>query len=406
MHQGRLVSREGRQLLFLTGTPYEMGFQHGVLLRESIQEYYPAYWTSYRRRTRLIPGFLLRRYAHQVRQFLPEGEMEELQGIAEGADLSFHKVLLHHCSFWFPLSLRARVLGGTQFAVWGEGSAEGNMIHGRNFEETLFGNGHSFVVMVFYKPPDGYMFMTPQLAGTLFALTALNEKGITVSLSPSPARERAVRGMPAALICRQLAAHCASVQEAIDWVQAAPSLRTSGFQLMISDAKTDECVSLEMAGHKYSVVRPRRSHMIATNHFQSAALRPQQGKVWDASSTLRFDRAQEQIEKCHRRFDAPKAMELLRDHWDLEHQEEHPSPNTVCSHDSAHEAGRGGGTLESSVLCSVVVNSSRLTMWAAFGQRHAPHAPFQTYVLRDSWVMRRVPKFIPYSPTADVGQPS
>ena len=402
MHQGRLVTREGRTLLFLTGSAYEMGFQQGMLLRESIREYADTFWRAYGREVGRWPRWRSTWCARQNLKYLREEERAELLGIAEGADVPLQQVLQLNCGDALMTAARGASSTGTQFAVWGKISADGNLIHARNIDGISCGVAHRFIILAFHKPAQGYMFVTPQLAGSIAPMMALNEKGITVSTSPAFSRDASGRGVPFALLARKVAMQTASLTEAIDLIEAAPRLQTPGFQMMISDGKTNECVLVEMSAHRFSIVHPRRDFQIGANHFQSEGMRSLQKQPM-LSSTLRAQRAEQLIEASFGGFTVDTAKAVLRDHLDLKARRDQGSPFTICCHDAARTRFPGRKHPETTSLCGVVVDSSRLTLYAAFGKTHGPHAEFGAYPLRDSWKQRRVPRVIPFSPEGDAG---
>lgn len=397
-----MISREGRQLIFLSGSPYEMGFQQGRLLQELIQEYYRDYWRAFRRDLRLFPDLFFKWSARLNRRHFPENELAELQGIADGAKVSLQKVLLLNYSDNFLMNIYSRMSACTQFAVWGEGTAQGGMIHAKNVDWIHCGVAHRFIVMAFYRPAGGYRFVTPQSVGSLYAMMAMNEKGICVSPNLSAARECSALGLPDHLLCRRIALQAASLAEALELIKSAPRVQTPGFQMMISDAKTQECLLVEMTGRHFTLVRPKRNYQLMTNHFQSLEMRQRQRKVLcSSSSTFRYERAEEMILAEYGRFTVDSAVTLLRDHVDLKNGRTQASAYTICCHDPAEKIFPGVTRSENTSLCSVVVDSSRLTLHAAFGKINAPHGEYLTYPLRDSWNRRRVPQVVP--DTLDVG---
>jgi predicted choloylglycine hydrolase len=405
IRQGHLVSRDGRQLVFMIGSPYEMGFQQGMLLRDSIREYYESYWHAFRRNVRLLPNWFFKLSVRRHVKDFPEDELAELEGIAEGADVSFETVMLLNYGGNVLMRSYARLSACTQFAVWGEATSTGAMIHAKNVDRIHCGVAHRFIVMAFYKPSQGYMFITPQYAGSIEAMMAMNEKGITVSLNRSAAHESSARGLPDHLLCRRIAMQASSLAEALELVESSQRVQTSGFQLMISDGKTNECVVVEMAGRRFAVVRPQRHYQLVTNHFQNVEMQALQRKTLSASSsTFRYERAEELIESQYGQFTADSAISILRDHGDLKSNRDEPSAFTICCHNPAERIFPGVTYPERTSVCSAVADSNRLAMQAAFGRIHAPHGDFRTYTIRDSWTQRRVPKVIPFSPNADAGQ--
>ncbi len=405
MHQGRLVSREGRSLLFLTGSPYEMGFQQGMLLREPIRDFYAGLWQAVRRDLRLIPHFYLHESARRNAKYLPSDVMEEWRGIAEGADVPLSQVLFLNDYENLLSKIPGERSSGTQFAVWGKGTALGNMIQAKNYDAIDFGLIHDFWVMAFHKPAEGYMFVTPQMAGTIAPLMALNEKGITVSSNSIDSRDRSAQGIPHALLCRRIATQASSLQEAIDIVEASRRVQTPGVQIMISDGKANQCAIVELTRRQFSIIRPHGECEVTGGHFHSAGMQSLQRRN-AAASMVRCERARQLLEQHRGNVTVETAQKILSDHEDLKNHRERGSAFTVCCHEAPARVFPGICRNENTSLCSVIADSERLTLLAAFGKTHAPHGDYRTYPLRDSWTQRRAPRVIPYSPDAESGPTS
>ena len=89
---GWLEERNGVKILHLNGSYYDMGFAHGILLKDDI-------WKSYR--TQLV--FSEKNYYdyerilsvwYDMEPHIPERYKEEMQGLADGANMTFEQVAI------------------------------------------------------------------------------------------------------------------------------------------------------------------------------------------------------------------------------------------------------------------------------------------------------------------------
>ena len=133
----------------MAGTPYEMGVQHGTLCRDEIHAFrreayaYMATLIASAFRwplglARLLTRPLLLRQVRAYVPYTPREYLEEMQGIAEGAGVQLLEALLVNAVWEMYLA------GGcSQFAVRGNKSADGELLHGYNYD--LADPAHAFI---------------------------------------------------------------------------------------------------------------------------------------------------------------------------------------------------------------------------------------------------------------------
>ena len=150
----------GLHLLRIAGDDYEMGYQHGALLKEAIARGPLPYFERYVERM-LGTGFggglgkalshgLSHTVGRKIAAGFPEHAQRALAGLADGAELSKKNLLsavtMPESYLWvLQQLLRFRMprlaphhgvplLGCTSAMAWGAATEHGRMLHGRNFD--------------------------------------------------------------------------------------------------------------------------------------------------------------------------------------------------------------------------------------------------------------------------------
>ena len=115
---GWLERLDGQLVLHVKGSAYEMGYQHGALLKEHcsqnlnflLQEKAPELLKV--GKVKLNPLAMVRAIANKQKQFVPDRYLEEIQGLADAAGLDFDDVRtanfipeLFHCSGFAVMNL-------------------------------------------------------------------------------------------------------------------------------------------------------------------------------------------------------------------------------------------------------------------------------------------------------------
>jgi isopenicillin-N N-acyltransferase like protein len=238
--EGWLERINGYPVLHLKGTPYEMGYQHGVLLRESVRKNMETLLKVKGDQTLVeFAGFKLKpRNAIDLimqiqKPFVPQKFLDEMDGLAAGAELSPDEIRaanfipeLFHCS---------------GFAIAGDATADGTLYHGRVLDyATDWGLQEHAVIIV--AQPDG---------------------GIPYGLGNW-------EGVPMAQLMREVIETADTLDDAVKVFQNNP--RTCQYFYVIADGKTGESVGMEATWEKVDVIRAGESHPLLPHAVSQCAL--------------------------------------------------------------------------------------------------------------------------------------
>ena len=261
--KGSLTVHRGWRFLHLQGSPYEMGRQHGALLKPLIGDLINIYLTAIHRFRRLSRRKLLAK-ARLLEPFVAPELVEEMRGIAAGAGVSYDDILLGHT---FLESLQS--IACSCYAAWDDATADGKLVCGRNLEFFSMGVAHLAHVIIFQKPDHGIPFISVAWPGWCGALTAANLQGLSLGLLNVNRFTREPPGEPYALLFRRLVQHCADCDQAAQLIRAAS--RTYSNNILIAQtAPVRNAVVVEYTHDQLAVRTPRPGNhfILATNHFR------------------------------------------------------------------------------------------------------------------------------------------
>ena len=162
-----------REVIFVKGTPYEMGKQYGEKTKKMIK-----------RNFCLVAGDALKNYTKEqliARVELLSKDIAEkapeihdwYRGIADGSGMTYGEIALINIQLWVSIPY----MMCSQIAATKEATADGKTIAGVNGDITYNMSGYGVTLLAF--PDEGNAFVTfPQLCGQMGANFAMNEKGL------------------------------------------------------------------------------------------------------------------------------------------------------------------------------------------------------------------------------------
>jgi len=234
---------EGIHVIKVKGSFREMGQQHGELLREFIPQGPLPYFRSYMERIikqsslgglaplvwPLIRGF----YGRRIERALPDFARDTLLGLAEGAGISERDMLdactmpdallcvvsrliqLKRCAPAIDHRL-ALGLGCTSAVAWGDATADGQLLHARNFDYHGVTSWAGTTTVAFHEPDEGHRYVSVCAAGVpLGGVTAMNAAGLTLTVHQHMfTDESRLGGMPVGLVGDIVMREAANLDEA------------------------------------------------------------------------------------------------------------------------------------------------------------------------------------------------
>jgi hypothetical protein len=321
---GWLEDDAGVRILHLSGTPHEMGYQQGVLLREEIRD--EIRWNVYQRQIQdgQVSHLLLLRLAREIEGHLSSESREEIAGLAEGAGVSYTQILIlntYEDVVGFPwsgestqdvlLSLSpafaphfslvdtagagsaseedsssgrsSELAVSGAFSVFGQATSDARLMQLAEFAPPL--PSSEDVVVVHYQPSAGNSFVAVRRPGMIGVTLGLNEERVAVAALPSPSQDATLEAVPMPIVLREVLQYTGGIPGALRIVASAE--RGSGHNVLIGDGKGPDAKVVECSAHQYAVFDAESDFVARTNHFLDAAVGETQGALawWDEDAS-------------------------------------------------------------------------------------------------------------------------
>lgn len=275
--EARLEQHGGLTALALSGTPYEVGLQHGALARDRIHGFRRAAY-AYVTAQLPVPARLARPllFYHAAAYWptIPPELAEEMRGIAHGAGVHPVEVLVSTAIWEMML-----VSGCSEFAAVAPFTPDGSLLHGYNYD--LMHPDHAliqpYLSVLLVHPSRGIPFFTVNTVGSVGANAGMNEAGISVAWDNTHLRDQQLTAgirlpvVPFIITLRRLLQFAASLDEAVHIVvQSLP--RPLADIVIIGSAHEGRAVALETAGRAYAVREMQEGIVWSTNCFRSPEL--------------------------------------------------------------------------------------------------------------------------------------
>ncbi|WP_321296948.1 C45 family peptidase [Marinifilum fragile] len=179
-HQGSLFVKEGVPFLTVKGDSYEMGLQYGVLMNDQIMEmqvkvdsvvekYVGKFFLK-----KWIANMVLQSKIRKIEKRMPKEFIQELEGMAEGCDLSLREVktIAYFPQIFFEISCASFVLKN-----------ENGIVHGRNLDWPGIEIFSKFPLIVNYHRKDKIPTTILSFVCYPGAYTGMNHNGLSMSIN-------------------------------------------------------------------------------------------------------------------------------------------------------------------------------------------------------------------------------
>ena len=248
--EGRLANYEGLPIVYLEGTPYELGHQHGRLLKESVSRSVRqilGYFRSYLKvpivKT-LVVNWWLGSAWRQARPFIPPDDLEELRGLADGSGVPLRDLYLLH-------AVPDRTYACSGFAAWGRATADGRLIHTRNLDWNIRAGIQQYAAIFVVRPTGQHAFVNVGWAGFIGVLTGINDQRISMGQIGAETLEASNLGMPMVFLMRRVLETSSTLEDAVRVMEETP--RTVGANYLIADAKVKRALAIETTHARLAV---------------------------------------------------------------------------------------------------------------------------------------------------------
>jgi hypothetical protein len=210
-------------VVVVSGTPYEMGYQCGALMTSEVAACLGAYLSYYQTGdpVRYSDANLDAAWT-AVAPHVPTRFVEEMQGLADGAGISYDSVRRAHC----VSLLEDYACSGV--ALWGAASADGHLYQIRNLDYTMDSGMQAYPAIVVYLPNSGTAYANVGFAGYVGSIAGMNAQGIAITeMGDTPGSEYPfdLNGVPFFVMFRNILQDAASLSGALQIVSDATRIK-------------------------------------------------------------------------------------------------------------------------------------------------------------------------------------
>lgn len=245
--EGGWIEQDGEvTILHVSGSHYEMGFQHGYYLSEKVQQNIRAYLSN--APTDLYDLLTIWR---TMEPYIPSQYLEELHGIADGASIPYDNVCLAYTVIIYG------DMGCFGLSCWGNATQNGNLLHGRSFDlpmdvqDPISGRFvHENHMLIVRNPDQGISSISPSVAGSTHGGGGFNKEGVSIGMQVCWSKDQTFDGIPG-MIRTQMVLDTA--QTTSDAIKILTSDRTLGWNYIVSDGDEKIGYAVETTANHYYV---------------------------------------------------------------------------------------------------------------------------------------------------------
>ena len=296
--KGWLETVNGYPVLHLKGTPYEMGFQHGALLKESVKKNMHTLLEVKGDRTLVEFGPIKIKPRHAIagiieiqKPFVPKRYFEELDGLSKGSGLPLEDARMgnfipemFHCS---------------GFALMNSATKDGTLLHGRVLDYAVDWGLQEHAVIVIAEPDGRIPFVNVTYAGFVGSVTGMNAEHVSVGEMGGGGLGN-WQGIPMAFLIREALETGKDLEAAIAVFRDNP--RTCQYFYVVADAKTNRAVGMEASWNEFFVVKPGEAHPLLPKPVNDCVL---------LSVGDRYDELVKRAQAGHGQFSPEAALKLM-----------------------------------------------------------------------------------------------
>jgi hypothetical protein len=293
-NQSKKYTKAGVTVVYLTGTPYEIGFAHGKLCKDEIRQVNQYCWDAYDKLKNTPDGKWLP-LSRSLERYIPQEYIAEMKGIAHGADIEYDKILF--------LNTLVTISEHGECFAFSFKQTESTMITVRQID---IGNTISLwkkMILYIIKPQEGYGFAALLNPGWVSGETGMNEKGITISENNIHIQQTQWDVMPIDQLSRKLLQYSKSIDDVGVFLRDQKAYPAK--LLFVSSEKMASI--FEMANKEFANIHMQGGYLAMANH---ACIIPSQNIA--SPSTKRLDFANQFLKEHLEYMDIEKAIKLVR----------------------------------------------------------------------------------------------
>ena len=289
----RKYIKAGITVVYLTGSPYEIGLAHGKLCREEILEINKPIFELYNGMTEESKHWLSK--AENLEKQIPAEYIEEMHGIADGSQLEYKKIL-----FLNTVSTMSEGRGCFAFSYRDKDLRIITFRQGDMPTETFL---YKKMILYIIKPEKGHGFAAILNPGWVDGESGINEKGVTVTQNNISISQKEWEVMPITLLSRYILQYSKTIEEADQLLNTQKKYPAR--LLFVSSPKS--AAVFEIANNDKARIDMKNGYLATANHARIIPSQPVSG-----SSHSRLEYANQFLKVNPASMDFDKGLELVR----------------------------------------------------------------------------------------------
>lgn len=238
------------RVLYVSGTPYERGYQQGVLLRKEVQD------NLLSMHEKLLDKFrfeeLLDESYERQRPFIPQEYIDEMHGLAHGARIPLRVVHAIHAlpeiTEWGGKRKLKKVIKDMMEGVYGTSCSNFSATGKATPDSTMYtvrildwglhkiSKLHEYPLLTVSVPDKGIPSVNVGWAGFLGAVSGMNAQGITLGeMGYGDPEGETMRGTPMPFVLRDVLSYANNLSDVRKIIRSKPG--TNSFVFLMSDGK-------------------------------------------------------------------------------------------------------------------------------------------------------------------------
>jgi len=281
-----MEKRDGLYILHLKGTPYEVGYQHGILMSEEIKDGAVKLYAdpifrgkkSYSPLSFFIKAFLKLKIYKPIEKAQPRDVIDQLKGIADGSGVPYKTIFRgnHHTAVYMVMTptlvkknlkvfnkLGIQIGACSTFVTAKDATLNGKTIVGRNTDYSEIEKWPKYQTIMFVEPGNGFKYVQIGTAGVILWAPGMNEKGIVVCGHYMIYDDIAPNGWSIAAFTDAFLKSAETLEDAIEILNSNPRGISGGF--VITDGKTKDAFAAEVSTGKATIRRMENNRLVMTN---------------------------------------------------------------------------------------------------------------------------------------------
>ena len=244
------------RILHLKGTPYEMGFQHGTLLRGLIEKNVAEFID------RAQPALSQRANALQenlpkLLNYIPARFREEMQGVADGSGVPLRKII--------ALNTFPELIHCSGITVSDAATKQGDLYHVRVLDYAVGKSLQNSAVLMVVQPEKHNAFVNVSYAGFIGSVTGMNEQQIAMGEIGGWGYGH-WNGMPMSFLFREILERASSLEQAKQLLAETP--RTCEYYYVLSDGKDNSSIGVYATESQIHFIEPGTGYaLLAPKHL-------------------------------------------------------------------------------------------------------------------------------------------